>query len=216
MGDLVGSGPDPAETVDLVRERCALVLAGNHDAWVTRRTWFVWPGAEFDGRQFAREALDHDQLSWLRTLPAEQVRHGLYAVHAAPREPLWAFISNRGDAERAFARTPAVAFFGHTHVPVAWLRNSDAKVRRHEPHPGEPLLLGRYEQALINPGSVGRPQRNEDPRAFYLVLDATDGSVTWHAVEYEIDPAQDRMRRLGFSERIIAALAGKPRRGTRS
>jgi len=36
LGDIVGlGGDDPAEVVDIVREKCVLVLAGNHDAWVT-------------------------------------------------------------------------------------------------------------------------------------------------------------------------------------
>ena len=36
VGDLVGLGATaPAEVVDLVRDRCALALAGNHDRWVT-------------------------------------------------------------------------------------------------------------------------------------------------------------------------------------
>jgi predicted phosphodiesterase len=36
LGDIVGLGATaPAEVVDLVRDRCALALAGNHDRWVT-------------------------------------------------------------------------------------------------------------------------------------------------------------------------------------
>ena len=34
LGDIVGLGATaPAEVVDLVRDRCALALAGNHDRW---------------------------------------------------------------------------------------------------------------------------------------------------------------------------------------
>lgn len=36
LGDIVGFGASaPADVVDLVRERCAITLAGNHDRWVT-------------------------------------------------------------------------------------------------------------------------------------------------------------------------------------
>ena len=31
LGDVVGYGPNPCECVKLVRERCSLVLLGNHD-----------------------------------------------------------------------------------------------------------------------------------------------------------------------------------------
>ncbi len=36
VGDIVGLGATaPVEVVDVVRDRCALALAGNHDRWVT-------------------------------------------------------------------------------------------------------------------------------------------------------------------------------------
>src|SRR5690242_3345802 len=35
LGDLVGYGAEPDACVELARERCAIVLAGNHDLGVT-------------------------------------------------------------------------------------------------------------------------------------------------------------------------------------
>ena len=37
LGDVVGYGPQPAETLALVRETCFVTLAGNHDDAVSGR-----------------------------------------------------------------------------------------------------------------------------------------------------------------------------------
>lgn len=77
LGDIVGLGAtDPVAVVDLVRERCTLVLAGNHDRWVTghlpldmlplprQRTELDWQHAQ----------LSAEQLTWLAALPAHTRR----------------------------------------------------------------------------------------------------------------------------------------------
>jgi predicted phosphodiesterase len=73
LGDIVGlGGTDPLETVDLVRERCAIALAGNHDRWITgtlslnmlplprQRSELEW-----QCRQLGKE-----RLRWLAGLPS--------------------------------------------------------------------------------------------------------------------------------------------------
>ncbi|MBL9001864.1 MAG: metallophosphoesterase family protein [Phycisphaerae bacterium] len=62
LGDTVGYGPDPLECVDLVREKCAWCLMGNHDYGVLYEPTNFNPGAEsaafWTREQFDREPDD--------------------------------------------------------------------------------------------------------------------------------------------------------------
>ncbi|MEX2219423.1 MAG: metallophosphoesterase family protein, partial [Phycisphaerales bacterium] len=59
LGDIVGYGPDPLECTDLVRQRCAWSLMGNHDFGVLYEPTNFNPGAEsaafWTRERFARE-----------------------------------------------------------------------------------------------------------------------------------------------------------------
>src|ERR1041385_3098198 len=72
LGDTVGYGASPNETCNLVRERAAFTILGNHDAAVAGRMDYSY---YYDA---ARQALDlhaailsPENMSWLRSLPYE-------------------------------------------------------------------------------------------------------------------------------------------------
>jgi predicted phosphodiesterase len=179
LGDVVGDGPDPHATVKAVRRCCALVLAGNHDL-VALHAWRT--GAQIAG---ADSTLSPKQVGWLTDLRCREVRHGLLAVHGSPRSPAWGFISSHEAAHASMRLAAGVTFFGHTHDPVAWLEHPNGRVVKRRGRPERPLELGGMRRCLLNPGSVGRPQADNDRRASYLILDAEQGTVTWHRVAYE-------------------------------
>jgi diadenosine tetraphosphatase ApaH/serine/threonine PP2A family protein phosphatase len=54
---------------------------------------------------------------------------------------------------------------------------------------------------LLNPGSVGQP-RDGDPRAAYLTLDTETRTVTWHRVEYDVEPVRRAIRAAGLPGRL--------------
>jgi predicted phosphodiesterase len=57
LGDIVGlGGHEPAEAVELVRERCGLALAGNHDGWVTGTLTLAAAAAAHSARNFSGSA----------------------------------------------------------------------------------------------------------------------------------------------------------------
>src|ERR1700758_355424 len=74
LGDIVGLGATaPAEVVDLVRDRCALALAGNHDRWVTGQLSLSMlplprPRPQL---QSQHHVLSNEHLTWLAALPAQ-------------------------------------------------------------------------------------------------------------------------------------------------
>lgn len=110
LGDVVGYGPDPLECVDLVRERCAWSLMGNHDFGVLYEPTNFNPGAESSAfwtrEQFdrepddARRAARYDFMGKLRVRVVERVGengpepvaspNGVAMPEASPSFPLLA------------------------------------------------------------------------------------------------------------------------------
>lgn len=175
LGDIVGlGGRDVAEVVDLVRERCVLVLAGNHDAWVTGAlTLDILPlprqRIELTGQ---RAELSEDQLAWLDSLPSHARRAGLELWHGCAEDPLTGGVWGEADASAHLERqASAIGLVGHTHRASAAHRDRWL-VRFGEPPPGR-LELGRPGKWLLNPGAV-------IGSGSWLELDLAAAAARWH------------------------------------
>jgi putative phosphoesterase len=135
-GDLVMNGPEPGATVDAIREMerdGAIVVQGNTDIAVADGDYaaaFPWmlesgvPEAIRAAAQWAHDALDDEQLAWLRRLPAERrVRIGddlVLVTHASPGSQTQGFDRDLDPStvlERISRTDARVICCGHTHIP---------------------------------------------------------------------------------------------------
>jgi predicted phosphodiesterase len=211
LGDVVGYGPDPDAVVERLRERGAIGVRGNHDLAATG------DGVIRDFNEDARAAMDWTRrtiapatLAWLAALPARLTVESYSLVHGSPRDPTWEYIVTESVAAANLDLLPtAHGLFGHTHLPMAFVRDDvdrgRSDIQALTPEPGAALsLVGR--RALVNPGSVGQP-RDGDPRASALVLDTTDASVTWIRAAYDIGATQQAMRAVRLPARGISRLS---------
>ena len=212
LGDVIGYGPEPAACVDLIMERCAFTIRGNHDHAL------FFGAARFN--RFARAALDWtrkelqpglfkarantSRWQFLKELPLEQRVGRHYFVHGSPRDQVNEYIYREdaffhADSKLAaiFAKVDHLLFVGHTHLPViidsefkTWLPSSlESKFSLHPDR--------RY---IINVGSVGQP-RDRDPRACWVECDGA--SVTYHRVPYDIGATQKKIRRVGALDPLL-------------
>jgi hypothetical protein len=89
LGDIVGLGSTaPAEVVDLVRDRCALALAGYHDRWVTGQlSLSMLPLPRQRAQlQWQHRVLSNEQLAWLTALPAQGRAHDIELWHGSVQD----------------------------------------------------------------------------------------------------------------------------------
>lgn len=189
MGDTVGYGPDPVDTAALLRERGALIVAGNHDrAVATGRGLELFNPVARTAAERHRSWLSAEQRDLLGSLPMTlEPADGYLICHGSPRDPLWEYVFDTRVATESMAATAAsLCCVGHTHVPARFVT-------------GE----GR---ALINPGSVGQP-RDGDPRAAYALLDVASGAVRFERVEYDVALTQRRIRERGLPTFLADRLA---------
>jgi predicted phosphodiesterase len=130
LGDLVGYGPRPNECIEIVRERAALCVMGNHDWAVLGR-----PGINVDdfnpqARQavlWTRDELKPDNRRYLESLadtplqPPDTQQQSILVTHASPREPVWEYILTPTVALENFATfDERVCLVGHTHKPAIY------------------------------------------------------------------------------------------------
>lgn len=179
LGDLVGYGACPNETVDLIRDRGIPTIMGNYDDGVGFDRddcgCAYRDAAEADRGQrslaWTRAVTTAESKAYLRSLPAEitttveGVR--LRLVHGSPRrrnEYLFEDREPRSLERIARAADCDVLIFGHTHLP--WTRQ----------------IAGVL---LVNAGSAGKP-KDGDPRAAWALLTLATGAV--EAVEIRRTP----------------------------
>jgi predicted phosphodiesterase len=204
-GDTVGYGPDPSETLALLRDRNALLVQGNHDRAVA-----TGEGIElFHDRAGVAARLHAEWLSpaerdELAALPTVRSVERFTLCHGSLRDRLWEFVTNALTAGATLARanTPFCCN-GHTHVP-ALFREFPTGVRFIQPKQDHPYELN--DRTLINAGSVGQP-RDGDPRAAYGVIDTDAGTVTFYRSSYRVDETQRRIRARGLPEMFADRLA---------
>jgi len=204
-GDTVGYGPDPPETLALLRERSALLVQGNHDRAVATGEGieFFHDRAGVAARLHA-EWLSSAERDELAALPTVRSVDRFTLFHGSLRDPLWEYVTNSLTAGATLARSSTpLCCNGHTHVP-ALFREFPTGVRFIEPKQDHPYELN--DRTLINPGSVGQP-RDGDPRAAYGVIDTDAGTVTFYRSSYRVDETQRRIRARGLPEMFADRLA---------
>ncbi|HKY49626.1 MAG TPA: metallophosphoesterase family protein [Candidatus Limnocylindria bacterium] len=204
-GDTVGYGPDPADTLALLRERGAVLVQGNHDRAVA-----TGEGLDFFHDRAAEAARTHQK--WLSAadrdalgaLPAVVTAERFTLCHGSLRDPLWEYVTTTRAAAATLqlARTDHCCN-GHTHIPAVFHLAGEGATAVHAAEATAHRLDGR---TLINAGSVGQP-RDGDPRASYVLLDTEAGTATFYRASYRIDETQRRIRARGLPEMFADRLA---------
>jgi predicted phosphodiesterase len=125
LGDIVGSGPDPARVTSLIRAYCAVAVAGNHDYGATGsvdRAAFGPPGSPSRrSLELAAAALaTSGDLQWLSTRRPAARRSAVQCWHASPRNPVWEFVTSANAQACLHRQRERLGLVGHTHVAAAW------------------------------------------------------------------------------------------------
>jgi predicted phosphodiesterase len=188
LGDLVGYGAQPDECVELARDECDLLLAGNHDLGVTGAIDLSdFSPSAAAAALWTREHASDETLATLREL--EPVRGGepIGLYHGSPRDPVWEYVLSTTQAGDCLDEMDErVGAIGHSHVALRFTRRDGETLGEQTPG-GTEHDLGTGEW-LINPGSVGQP-RDRDPRAAWMLVDLDSWTASWRRVEYPIDEA---------------------------
>ncbi len=213
LGDIVGYGPWPNECLDELQERKAIMIAGNHDLVVIGSPLVSmddFNGDAVDATRWTSDQLTPASRALLESLaPISQVNDQVTLAHGTPREPVWEYLMNGGQAAASlpYFSTP-LCLVGHTHIPSLFSEQEDSTIDVGYREGGSRHEMRAGQRCLANPGSVGQP-RDRDPRSAYMTLElnGADIALEWHRVEYDIGATQDEMRRVGLPRFFIERLS---------
>jgi len=187
-GDHVLNGPEPAATIDLIRELeadGALVVQGNTDIAVADFDYsaaFPWmaegvPESFRSAAEWAHEAIGPERVDWLRRLPAERRLRfdGAFALvcHGSPGSQTAGLdqVLDPAVTTERLARTDArIIACGHTHLPE--VRDLGWKL-------------------IVNSGSAG------------YVFDG-DPTASWALIDIEGDEIRAEIRRTEFDAMAVS------------
>ena len=191
LGDFVGYCADPKACVDIVRAMIAPCVKGNHDEYCsTDLPLDGFNPAAAKAVQWTRTQLSEDDRKWLRELPFVRSVQDFTIVHSTLKHPeRWEYVFDRLAAETSLAHkeTP-VCFFGHTHVPVAFVRDSIVRGGTYTDFKVQP-----GKQYFVNPGAVGQP-RDGNPKAAYVIYDMGKRTIELRRVTYDVATTLRKIR----------------------
>jgi predicted phosphodiesterase len=204
VGDVVGYNANPKECLDIVRSMGMPVVKGNHDEYCSSEEdleGFNPHAAE--AVNWTRKQLSKEDREWLRELKYVRLVASFSMVHATLDGPQrWGYVFDKLAAAASFTyQNTAVCFFGHTHVPVAFVRDSVVRGGTYSKFRVEP-----GKKYFVNVGAVGQP-RDGNPKAGYVVYDLDEGTIELRRLDYDIAKAQKKITEAGLPQRLADRLA---------
>ena len=206
LGDLVGYGASPDETVQKVRAlRPLSIIRGNHDKAVcgqdTIETFNPIAASAINWTRARMKRKNVEFLTHLRKGPL--VVHDSFAIcHGAPFDEDY-YIFGEFDAAEAFGylRLP-LCFFGHTHFPFVYTRRENLVEGRFLEGGSNEVKVEKGVTYLVNPGSVGQP-RDRNPLAAFAIYDDETHLIKFFRLEYDVKEAKRKIT----AEKLPPALA---------
>jgi protein phosphatase len=211
LGDSVDYGPQPAETLDLLKEVGAIMLKGNHDAAAAhgiscRCAEELRPLSEYTRERITMNLLSKEDLKFLADLP-EKIEleidgRRVYAVHASPKNHLYGYVMpDMSDEElesELYDLDPMSPFprkldhdlvlLGHTHR----------------------AMMRELSSLILNPGSVGQP-RDRDPRASFALIGE---EIKLGRIEYDVESTVRKIKDLKLEKWAEESLISILRTGS--
>lgn len=183
LGDLIGKGPNSAEAVDICREKCTAIIAGNWDKFLANARHQTPSISYYKGQ------LGPDRVEFLRTLP-EFIEFYLSGkvvrlFHAHPQDVYTRVFISAGLEEKAAMFAPP------TLAGPALIADESQVVGYGDIHwTYMQYIKGKL---LFNAGSVGNPL--DTPLCSYVILEGEEGtkaapfSLQFCRVPYDIEQA---------------------------
>jgi predicted phosphodiesterase len=210
LGDLVGYGANPNQTVDLLRSLKPFVgIRGNHDKVCSGiENGEMFNRIALEAAMWTRRKLTRSNLKWLKALPkGPVVVDDAFAIsHGTPVDED-AYIFGEIEALNVFRHTDfPLCFFGHSHFPVIFGLSTEAITTILTIGSSFRFKLKPGVRYLINPGSIGQP-RDGNPLASFALYDSRSRTVTIHRIAYRIEQTQDKILKAGLPRPLADRLS---------
>jgi len=204
LGDVVGYNANPKECLQVIRDMNIPVVKGNHDEYCsTDNALDGFNPHAAEAVHWTRDQLTDDDKQWLRDLKYSRMAANFTMVHATLDAPdRWGYVFDKLAAAASFPyQNTQMCFFGHTHVPVAFMRDTVVRGGTYSKFKVDPS-----KKYFINVGAVGQP-RDNNPKCAYVIYDMDAQTIELRRLDYDIETAQKKILAAGLPERLAERLA---------
>ncbi len=204
LGDVVGYNANPKECLDIIRSMGMPCVKGNHDEYCSSEGPLDgFNPAAAQAVEWTRRQLTPEDRQWLRELKYMRLVTNFSIVHATLDAPQrWGYVFDKLEAAASLTyQNTSVCFFGHTHVPVAFVRDSVVRGGSYSKFRIEP-----GKKYFINVGSVGQ-SRDGVPKATYVIYDVDNQTIELRRLDYDLAKTQQKILAAGLPRRLAERLA---------
>lgn len=185
LGDMIGYGDQPEETVQLLMERGVTAVRGNHELAMFN-DWYLsyFP---YDIKQPLLDnmaAISESSTQFLENTPDYYRMEGCHFVHGAPPDKLTTYIYDVSDyyLKSMFNNSrPQVFFIGHTHI-LKLITYKGQIIYRRRIRKSRTIPVEDHQKYIVNVGSVGF-SRDDFEAPKYAIYDTDKKRIHIRIVE---------------------------------
>ena len=204
LGDVVGYNANPKECLDIIRDMGMPIVKGNHDEYCSAdQNLDGFNAHAAEAVNWTRKQLNDEDRKWLRDFKYLRLVASFTIVHATLDGPQrWGYVFDKLAAAASFTyQNTAVCFFGHTHVPVAFIRDSVVRGGTYSK-----FKIDHGRKYFINVGSVGQ-SRDGVAKATYVIYDMEEQSIELRRLDYDMATTQRKIIAAGLPPRLAERLS---------
>ncbi len=207
LGDVVGYGPRPVQTLKDVLRHAHRIVVGNHEAALTDRIDAGCFNEEArNALGWAHDFMDDELLEVASKLPLhDTIEEDTVVAHADPiSAESFDYIIDPEDAGDVWEEeNKRLVFVGHTHEPLIFVKGKSGTPHRIPPQDFE---MEPEKSYIVNVGSVGLP-RDGDVRSSYCIFDSENRTVYFRRVPFDLEAFEEDFRNQRAPEFRPASLA---------
>jgi len=208
LGDMVGYGADPNDTIALFRSiKNIHFIRGNHDKVVANleSSSLFNPVAAFSA-EWSKVQITKENQEFLKSIKkgSEIVDHFITLCHGSTFDEDYYVFSMFEAVESFKFMETSIGFFGHTHFPIIYLLRNE-KIDIVPLNRNNKIKLDPNTRYLINPGSIGQP-RDKNPNPSFMIFDSKRREISFYRFSYNLKKTQQKIREAGLPEILASRL----------
>ena len=189
LGDIVGYAARPNECIEILRNKNAICLQGNHDAASVGGL----PIEEFNPEaaeciKWTTPKLTAQNKQFLSELPRFFSMKYLLAVHGTPENVLWGYMDEEIAMRSLQKAVEDLIICGHVHRPFYYEASSNSI----KEIIGNSRLQCRGRRMVVSLPSVGQP-RDGDKNSGFGILDTDNRELRIFRAEYDVKKTYDEI-----------------------
>jgi len=199
LGDTMGYGPQPVETLELIYQVAEIHLLGNHDAAVCGKlNPIIFSESAKKAVIKHRTMVSKRALKWLESMPLTLKAPDFRCAHGDFSNPgAFKYIISKDDALPSFSATEEqLLFVGHSHLAAIYVIGKSGASHYLPPRD---FIMESGKRYIINPGTVGYPRCGKF-ESTYCIYDSIEKSIVFRHLPFDYQAYNRSLKAAGFDE----------------